>query len=67
MRGKKIGITRLGSSTHSVTLWVMNKAGFKPEDYQMLQLVDVPNIFTAIVGRPDRRRRAVAADQFSRP
>lgn len=49
MRGKKIGITRLGSSTHSVTLWVMSKMGFKPEEYQMLQLVDVPNIFTAIV------------------
>ena len=49
LRGKKIGITRLGSSTHSVTLWVMNKAGIKPEEYQMLQLVDVPNILTAIL------------------
>ena len=49
MKGRKIGITRLGSSTHSVTLWVMNKAGIKPEEYQMLQLVDVPNILTAIV------------------
>jgi NitT/TauT family transport system substrate-binding protein len=48
LKGKKIGITRLGSSTHSVTLWVMNKVGLKPEEYQMLQLVDVPNIFTAI-------------------
>jgi len=48
MRGKKIGITRIGSSTHSVTLWVMNKFGLKAEDYQLLQLVDVPNIFTAI-------------------
>jgi ABC-type nitrate/sulfonate/bicarbonate transport system substrate-binding protein len=26
----------------------MNKVGLKPEEYQMLQLVDVPNIFTAI-------------------
>jgi NitT/TauT family transport system substrate-binding protein len=49
LKGKKIGITRLGSSTHSVTLWVMNKSGLKPEDYQMLQLVDVPNILTAIM------------------
>ena len=49
LKGKKIGITRLGSSTHSVTLWVMNRVGLKPEEYQMLQLVDVPNIFTAIV------------------
>jgi hypothetical protein len=30
-------------------MWVMNRFGLKPEDYQMLQLVDVPNIFTAIV------------------
>jgi NitT/TauT family transport system substrate-binding protein len=49
LRGKKIGITRLGSSTHSVTLWVMNKFGIKPEEYQLLQLVDVPNIMTAIM------------------
>ena len=49
LKGKKIGITRLGSSTHSVTLWVMNKNGLKPDEYQLLQLVDVPNIFTAIV------------------
>lgn len=27
LRGKKIGITRLGSSTHSVTLWTMSKMG----------------------------------------
>ena len=49
LKGKKIGITRLGSSTHSVTLWVMNKFGIKPEEYQLLQLVDVPNILTAIM------------------
>jgi NitT/TauT family transport system substrate-binding protein len=48
LKGKKIGITRIGSSTHSVTLWVMNKYGLKPDEYQLLQLVDVPNIFTAI-------------------
>jgi len=49
LKGKKIGITRLGSSTHSVTLWVLNRHGLKPEDVQLLQLVDVPNILTAIV------------------
>ena len=27
----------------------MNKFGLKPEEYQLLQLVDVPNIFTAMV------------------
>ena len=49
LKGKKIGITRLGSSTHSVTLWVMNRFGLKPDDYQLMQLVDVPNIFTAMM------------------
>ena len=49
LKGKKIGITRLGSSTHSVTLWAMNRYGHKPDDYQLLQLVDVPNIFTAMM------------------
>ena len=49
LRGKKIGITRLGSSTHSVTLWTMSKMGLRPEEYQLLQLVDVPNILTAIM------------------
>ena len=49
LKGKKVGITRLGSSTHSVTLWVMSRAGLKPEDYQLLQLVDVPNILTAMM------------------
>lgn len=49
LKGRKIGITRLGSSTHSVTLWVMNKFALKAEEYQLLQLVDVPNIFTAIM------------------
>jgi len=54
LKGKKIGITRLGSSTHSVTLWVMNRFGLKPDDYQLMQLVDVPNIFTAMmVGQID--------------
>ena len=49
LKGKKIGITRLGSSTHSVTLWVMNRFGLKSDDYQLMQLVDVPNIFTAMM------------------
>ncbi len=66
LKGKKIGITRLGSSTHSVTLWVMNKFGLKPEEYQMLQLVDVPNIFTAMVAGQIDAGALVAADQFPR-
>jgi NitT/TauT family transport system substrate-binding protein len=49
LRGKKIGITRIGSSTYTVTQWVMSRAGVKPDDYQLLQLVDVPNMMTAML------------------
>jgi ABC-type nitrate/sulfonate/bicarbonate transport system substrate-binding protein len=49
LKGKKIGITRIGSSSHTVTLWIMSRAGFKPEDYQLVPLVEVPNVLTAIV------------------
>ncbi|MET0500278.1 MAG: ABC transporter substrate-binding protein [Candidatus Binatia bacterium] len=49
LKSKKIGITRLGSSTHTVTQWVMSHAGVKADEYQMLQLVDVPNMMTAML------------------
>ena len=49
LRGKKIGITRVGSSTHTSALFALGTAGLKPSDYQILPLVEVPNIFTALV------------------
>jgi NitT/TauT family transport system substrate-binding protein len=49
LRGKKIGITRVGSSTHTSALYALNQAGLKPSDYQILPLMEVPNIFTALV------------------
>ena len=49
LRGKKIGITRIGSSTHTATLYAVNQAGLKPSDYQILPLVEVPNIFIALM------------------
>ena len=49
LKGKKIGITRIGSSTYTVTQWVMSRAGVKSDDYQLLQLVDVPNMMTAML------------------
>lgn len=49
LKGRKIGITRIGSSSHTVTLWIMSRAGFKPEDYQLVPLVEVPNVLTAIL------------------
>lgn len=49
LRGKKIGITRIGSSSHTVTLWIMSRAGLKPDEYQLVPLVEVPNVLTSII------------------
>jgi ABC-type nitrate/sulfonate/bicarbonate transport system substrate-binding protein len=40
LRGKKIGITRIGSSTHTSALFALGSAGLKPSDYQILPLMD---------------------------
>jgi len=49
LKGKKIGITRVGSSTHTSALFALNSAGLKQNDYQILPLVEVPNILTALL------------------
>ena len=49
LRGKKIGITRVGSSTHTAALYALSQAGLKPSDYQILPLMEVPNILTALL------------------
>jgi NitT/TauT family transport system substrate-binding protein len=48
LKGKRIGITRIGSSTHTSALYAFGSAGLKAGDYQLLPLVGVPNIFTAL-------------------
>lgn len=48
LMGKKIGITRVGSSTHTSALYALTSAGLKGTDYQLLPLLEVPNIFTAL-------------------
>jgi len=48
LRGKKIGITRVGSSTHTSALYALGSAGLRPADYQLLPLLEVPNIYTAL-------------------
>ncbi len=50
LKGKKIGITRIGSSTHTATLYALNQGGLKTGDYQILPLMEVPNILAALVG-----------------
>ncbi|HKX83428.1 MAG TPA: ABC transporter substrate-binding protein [Pyrinomonadaceae bacterium] len=48
LKGKKIGITRVGSSTHTSALFALGSAGLKGNDYQLLPLLEVPNIYTAL-------------------
>lgn len=49
LKGKKIGITRIGSSTHTAVLFAVNKAGLAPGDVSMLQLGEVPNVLTTLL------------------
>lgn len=49
LKGKKIGITRIGSSTHTAALYALGRANLKPTDYQILPLMQVPNILTALM------------------
>src|SRR5918995_5639165 len=48
LKGKKIGITRVGSSTHTSALFALASAGLRTNDYQLLPLLEVPNIYTAL-------------------
>jgi NitT/TauT family transport system substrate-binding protein len=48
LKGKKIGITRVGSSTHTSALYALASAGLRGADYQLLPLLEVPNIYTAL-------------------
>lgn len=48
LKGKKIGITRVGSSTHTSALFALGSAGLRTNDYQLLPLLEVPNIYTAL-------------------
>ena len=49
LKGKKIGITRIGSSTHTAVLFAVNKAGLTAADVSLLQLGEVPNILTTLL------------------
>jgi ABC-type nitrate/sulfonate/bicarbonate transport system substrate-binding protein len=49
LKGKKIGITRIGSSTHTAVLFAVNKAGLGANDFSLLQLGEVPNILTTLL------------------
>lgn len=49
LRGKTVGITRIGSSTHTTALVALGEAGLRPGDYQLLALTEVPNILAALM------------------
>lgn len=49
LKGKKIGIPRLGSLSHTAITHIMNKTGLMARDYQMLPLVNQPNILNALL------------------
>src|SRR5256884_7337933 len=51
LKGRKIGVTRIGSSTHTAALYALNQAGLKPRDYQIPSLFEGPKIFTALMAR----------------
>lgn len=49
LKGKSVGITRLGSSTHTASLIAFGEAGLKPGEYRILPLMEVPNILAALM------------------
>ena len=61
LRGKKIGITRIGSSTHTSALYALNQAGLKPSDYQILPLVESTKHFYRARCRSNRCGSGLAA------
>lgn len=49
LKGKKLGITRTGSSTHTAALQALKLWGLQPNtDVSFIQLTEVPNIFAAL-------------------
>lgn len=50
LKGKTIGITRLGSSTQTAALQVLQRYGVDPREVTFIQLQDVPAILAALQG-----------------
>jgi NitT/TauT family transport system substrate-binding protein len=49
LKDKTVGITRIGSSTHTASLIAFAEAGLKPGEYRILPLHEVPNILAALL------------------
>ncbi len=48
VKGKRFGITRVGSSTHTASLLALDVWGLKPSDVNFIQLQEVPAILSAL-------------------
>src|SRR5437870_13840812 len=49
LKGKKIGVTRIGSSTHTAPLYVSNQPALKPSDYRISVLFEVHKLPTDLI------------------
>jgi NitT/TauT family transport system substrate-binding protein len=48
LRGKKVGVTRIGAISHSVLLMMLKRWNMSPTDLQVLQLGSSPNMLAAL-------------------
>src|SRR6266536_416793 len=48
LRGRKIGVTRIGALSHSVLLMMLKRWNMSPTDLQVLQLGSSPNMLAAL-------------------
>lgn len=49
LKGKKIGVTAIGSSTHTSALLALRMWGLQPSDVTFIQLTEVPSVLTGLV------------------
>ena len=62
LRGKKVGVTRIGATTHYFATQAFRKIGMEAgRDYTMIQTGGAPEMLAALVSGADRRRNFVAA------
>jgi NitT/TauT family transport system substrate-binding protein len=48
LKGKKIAVTRIGSSSHTATIMLLKKLGLEEKDYTIMQLGSTQNRLTAL-------------------
>jgi NitT/TauT family transport system substrate-binding protein len=48
LKGKKVAVTRIGSSSHTATIMLLKKLGLEEKDYTIMQLGSTQNRLTAL-------------------